>query len=215
MNLEEMETKIKALEAKVQSLDDIEEIKQLQKKYGYYMDYGMWDQIIDLFSDNAESVEAGDNGLFLGKEGVKRFFKGVLGRKYTVDFEHRPRGWMAYALQLQSVITPAPDGQTAKGRWYVLMMVNYAPSLIPKACWGFGVYENEYVKENGNWKFKKLHFNRTFITPFDGEGWVRDHDISRAQDTDVVAPDSPPTAYHPYPSGYILPLHFKNPISGQ
>jgi len=213
MNIEELEAQVKELTAKVQTLNDMEEIKQLQKKYGYYMDTAQWGQIIPLFSDDTESVEAGDNGMIVGKEGVKKFYMGVLGKEGKVDFEHRPRGWMAYALQLQDVISLDPDGKTARGRWYVFMMVTNFQTMIPRAEWGFGVYENKYVKEDGKWKFKKLHFNRNFITSYDGEGWVKDHDVARM--TEVVAPDAPPTAYHPYPSGYVLPFHFKNPVTGQ
>ncbi len=32
---------------------------------------------------------------------------------------------------------------------------------------------------------------------------------------DPVKPDLPPTAYHPYPSQYIVPMHYKNPITGK
>ena len=71
---------IEELEAKVTRLEDIQQIEKLQRIYGYYVDYGEWDKVVDLFSDNAESVEVIDHGLYLGKEGAKRFFNGLVGR---------------------------------------------------------------------------------------------------------------------------------------
>ena len=60
MNLEE-------LEARITGLEDIEAIKKLQRIYAYYLDSDdMRDEIIDLFSDNMESIEIADHGVYLG-----------------------------------------------------------------------------------------------------------------------------------------------------
>jgi len=40
VNAKELEAKVKALENQVRTLTDIEEIKILQKTYGYYLDTG-------------------------------------------------------------------------------------------------------------------------------------------------------------------------------
>lgn len=37
--------------------------------------------------------------------------------------------------------------------------------------WGAGIYENELVKENGVWKFARLHFYRTWKVYYQG-GWA-------------------------------------------
>ena len=79
MTLAELEKKVALLEEKVKALEDIQQIDRLQKIYGYYLDNNMMDKVIDLFSDDAESVEIGDRGLFRGKEGVRRFFWEYLG----------------------------------------------------------------------------------------------------------------------------------------
>ena len=47
---------------------------------------------------------------------------------------------------LQPVVTRAPDGKTAKGRFRVLAMLG---SYGGAAVWAGGLYENEYVLENG------------------------------------------------------------------
>ena len=67
------------LAARITKLEDIEAIKKLQRIYAYYVDSeGMRDEIIDLFSNNMESIEIADHGVYLGKEGVKKMFKQIL-----------------------------------------------------------------------------------------------------------------------------------------
>lgn len=69
------------MEARLQMVEDTLQIDKLEKIYGYYLDNGMFQEVIDLFSDNTESVEVGDRGVFKGKDGVKRFFWNYLGRE--------------------------------------------------------------------------------------------------------------------------------------
>jgi hypothetical protein len=207
--IEKMEAKIKELEAKVRNADDIQEIEKLQNIYGYYLDSRSMVEIADLFSDDTESVEVANRGVFLGKEGARRFFTGAQGQS-------APGWYMARHMQLQGVVHVAPNGKTAKGRFHAffLAVTNFgAKDLPPRACWGYGVYENDYVKENGKWLFKKLHFNRYFYTPYE-DGWLRTPDAG-SQMFDPVKPDLPSTAYHPYPAWYIVPFHYKHPITGK
>ena len=70
----------KEMEARLQRVEDTIEIDRLEKIYGYYLDNGKFMEVVDLFSDNTESVEVGDRGVFKGKEGVKKFFWGYLGK---------------------------------------------------------------------------------------------------------------------------------------
>ena len=74
-NLKALEVRVRRLENEVRILGDIEQIKKLQGIYSYYLDYNMWEEIVDLFSDQTESVEVSDSGVYLGKKGVKKFFK--------------------------------------------------------------------------------------------------------------------------------------------
>jgi hypothetical protein len=200
---------LKELEARITLLEDIEEINKLQRIYGYYLDNGMQDKIVGLFSDDTESVEVADRGVFLGKEGVKKFFLGYLGK----GGKPRPPGEMAYHTQLQGVVNVDPGGKTAKGRWYCLMIQSHlkVEPGVPRAAWGFGVYENEYVKENGKWKFKKLYFNLTFRTPYE-DGWVKTPMVAGGL---AKGADGPPTAYSPYPNQKLVPFHWKHPITGE
>src|SRR5512136_3007322 len=110
--IQQMKAKISELEAKVTRVDDIEQIQKLQRMYGYYLDNGMMQEVVDLFSDNAESCEIANRGVFLGKAGVKRFFLQAQGQT-------SPAWHMGRHMQLQGVVNVSPDGTTAKGRWHV------------------------------------------------------------------------------------------------
>jgi hypothetical protein len=192
------------LEKMVQIQEDIQEIENLQRMYGYYFDNSMFAEVIDLFSENTESVEITDHGVFKGKEGLKRMYSGMIGRK-------RP-GWIFFeVMQEQGVIEIAPDGQTAKGRWYTPAFEARPFGGTQKQTWEFGVYDNEYIKENAKWFFKKLHWNLTFWTSYEA-GFLK---VPKLSDTPFPHADTPATAYHPYPSGYHVPYPWKHPVTGK
>lgn len=203
----DLEAKVKGLETELASVHDIQEIEKLQRVYGFYLDNRMWDDVVDLFSDNTESLEISDSGVYLGKAGVKRFFKEFLGRGGLPPMP----GALGTHMQHQGVVNLDPGGVTAKGRWQcVIWLATFLNNKL-SAGLGHGVYEDEYIKENNIWKFKKMHFYLVFRTPLD-EGWVK---------TPVVlsmakgSADLPATVYKPYPSGYVIPFHFKNPVTGK
>ena len=208
-------SRIEQLQQRIQRLEDIKQIEQLQRIYGYYWDYSEWEHIVALFSDNPESVEIADFGVFKGHSGVQRFYIDLM--KGGPDGNMRP-GWLSINMQLQGVVTVSTDGRTAKGRWYGFMM-EARPTLSVhegelRQTWGHGIYENEYIKEDEIWKINKLHFFLNFRTPYE-EGWLKTPVVGQHGPTREVPPDAPPTAYHPYPTAYRFMPHFKNPVTGK
>jgi hypothetical protein len=205
---------LEELQGRIQRLNDVKQIEQLQKIYGYYQDYGEWQKIVDLFTDNEPSVEEADRGVYKGKEGIRRYYIDLIGNSLKPQ---RP-GWLSILFQLQGVVTIDPDGKNAKGRWYGMGME--AKPIVSlhegdlRQTWINGIYENEYVKENGKWKIKKLHFNLTFRTPYE-DGWLNVPVVGQNGPDLVVKPDAPSTSYAPYPSGYRVPVHFKHPVTGE
>jgi hypothetical protein len=124
-----------------------------------------------------------------------------------------PPGIMHFHMMLQGVVTLDPGGKTARGRWYLVMIgVNFTKDKSSKKSdVGHGVYENEFVKENGVWKFKKMLMSIHFLSPLD-EGWMGEVKLGGMS---VPEPDAPPTEYHPYPNLQMLPYHFKHPVTGK
>jgi hypothetical protein len=196
---------LEQLEKQVTLQEDIQEIENLQKIYGYYFDLAMFPEVMALFSEeNTESVEITDHGVFRGKDAVKRMYSGMVGIA-------RP-GWMFFeVMQSQGVVDIAPDGRTATGRWYTPSFECRPFGGTKKQTWQFGVYDNVYIKENGKWFFKKLHWNIIYWTSFE-RGFLK---VPKLSDTPFPHADAPATAYHPYPSGYHVPYPYKHPVTGK
>lgn len=215
MTVEELESRVKALEeivksqaVEIRTLKDIEEINKLQNAYGYYLEHWMAQEVIDLFADGPDVSLTLNPGTFKGKAGVKRYFEST---KPTSEFMHQ-------MMQLSGIVDVAPDGKTAKGRWY-----GFGAIAMPRGDrigqnFMAGIYTVDYIKESGVWKFKNLKFDIVyFAKPL--EGWVKPERQATAGSAPnphaVIKADVPRAYYATYPSGYIVPFHFKHPVTGK
>ena len=194
--------RVAALAERAQRLTDEQDIENLQKIYGYYLDRRMWDHVADLFADNG-TIEMGLMGVYVGKPRVRELLN-LLGPEGIKDGELNDH------VQLQVVVDVAADGRSAKARSRELNMTGVFES---HGEWSEGVYENTFVKENGVWKIKDLRYFPTFITDYD-QGWAKDAKPVPTASTELP-PDRPPTsAYAIYPKAHIPPYHYDNPVSG-
>src|SRR5690606_13144644 len=175
---------IETLELRKQRIQDSNDIKRLQRAYGYYVDHAMWDEVADLFADDG-SIEIGLDGVYIGKERIREYLYALgNGRAGLAE------GELNEHLQLMPVVTLSADGTTAKGRWEGLILTG---RLGESALWGQGPYENEYVKADGVWKIARLHWYQTFIVPYEG-GWAQNEDVTGGKAVSGrLPPDAPPT----------------------
>jgi hypothetical protein len=201
-----LETELASLESDVQRLEDTKAIKRLQRAYGYYVDKKLSREIGALFADAAETTaELGGSGVYVGKARIAEYYDRVIGG------EGLKPGQLFNHMILQGVVHVAEDGRTAQGRWRALIQIGEHGK---SAIWAEGPYENEYVKENGVWKFGKVHWYQTFSAPY-SPGW---HKVQQPLDPPMAdfPPDQPPTVvYQSYPSAFQVPYHYKNPVSGR
>ena len=195
-----------ALAHRRELVEDSNDIKRLQRAYGYYLDHALWDELSDLFAADA-TLEIGLDGLYRGQDRIREYFDAVGEGRNGLE-----SGQLNEHLQLMPVVTVAPDGLTAQGRWRDIIM---AGQLGEVAVWGEGPFENEYVKEDGVWKISKLHWFQTLLVPFEG-GWHQNEDYNGAKwVSDVLPPDAPTTfEYDPWPGTFLPPFHFENPVDG-
>jgi hypothetical protein len=201
-----LETELTGLEHDLALLEDAKAIKRLQRAYGYYVDKKLTRDVGALFADAPDTTaELGGLGVYVGKARITEFYDGVMGG------EGLKPGQLHNHMILQGVVHVADDGRTAKGRWRALIQIGEAGK---SATWAEGPYENEYVKENGVWKFSKVHWYQTVSAPYD-PGWHKAPEPMNPPMKDF-GPDRPPSVtYQSYPSAYQPPYHYKNPVSGR
>ncbi len=210
--IHKLERKVEMLEHKVGVQEDIEAIRKLMYTYTYYMDRALYDQALDLFSENVESCEVGGRGVYLGKEGCRTLWMDIFGPAYGGAEGKLKFGWMVAHFVTKLVVTVAPDRESAKSRGHYFSMggilgyPQYASSQV-------GIYQLEYVKEDGVWKISKFWLPMT-TTGFNHTTWAQNPSYSGCP-SEAFPPDLPTTAYHPFPEVYVVPFHYPNPVTGE
>jgi len=205
MNVEQeiaaLKTRIAELEVQARAAADYIAICNLQRAYGYYVDKTLYDEAADLFARDGR-LEIAGRGLFVGQARVREYLHKLPRLAYGTVFNH---------MQLQPVITIAPDGRTARGRWRAFIQIGW---LGREARWGEGTYENEYLREDGVWKIQSLHFFTTYYVEYD-RGWNQGG-VPLAPPLPGAAPDAAATVkYEAYPGVFVPPYHYPNPVSGR
>ena len=210
MELHEMEDKIMNLEQKVVLLEDLEAIKRLQRAYGYYIEHWMYEELTDCFADNPDTFLQISAGLYIGKEGVRRYFSGEKTRSADPEVLHQ-------VMQLSGIVDIVEEGKRAEGRWYGfgLVALPQGNGIVERIF--DGIYNVKYVKERGVWKILQISWNPIFYAA-PNEGWVkpeRKNTIVGAPINPAPHPDKPQGLGTLYPSGYIPPFHFRHPVTGK
>jgi len=172
----------KALASRVQSLEDTNAIRYLHHTYGYLSDKCHYPAVVDLFSSSPETSVHFLNGIWKGREGVARLYVTWFGNLFTKGTNKPPRGFLLDHLMMQDIITVdvgvKGEGRVAKGRFRCFLQagshrsvpVEERPDGPPEQFWEGGLYENEYVFEEGKWKILKLGYNMLWQAEYE-KGW--------------------------------------------
>ncbi len=198
--------RLQLLEARRIRIEDINAIKRLQRAYGYYVDEGQWDDVADLFTADGR-IELGLDGVYIGRDRVRQYLRTLGNGKNGLQ-----AGQLNEHFQLMPVVTLSADGTRARGTWRAVIL---GGQLGGPALWGEGPYENEYVKENGVWKLKSVHWFQTVLSPYEG-GWAKHADANGAKFISAQLPaDAPPTVTYPqWPGTFTPPFHFRGQYPG-
>ena len=199
-DLQSVEKDLNALGDRITRLQDLTEVEIVQDAYGYYVDKAQWRSLADLFADDA-TLEIGGKGVFTGKKRVFEYMNTGLGPIGPHD------GSLIDHQQFQCLPTIHEDGVTAGQRCIAFVMSS--------GGWGHVYYENDYVKENGVWKLKKLHGPFNMYAGYK-LGWIDNVIVNTFPEKFPPWPDLPPTIiYLTFPSYYIEPFHYPNPVTGK
>jgi len=127
------------IEARVRRLEDIEAIKQLKARYWRCVDRKLWDEMAEVFTEDA-TADYGPDSKLAGRQAIVGFLKGSLGAD-TVITNH-------IGQRPEIEIT---GEATARGTWWLSDYIVMQPNIRRR---GYAYYEDEYVKEAGRWKKK-------------------------------------------------------------
>ena len=132
-----------------QQAADIVEICQLKSAYSWHYDTPDLDALVDLFTDDAV-CDFGPYGRWEGKAEIREGFKQNI---------KDPSELVRYVHNTTNPLIDV-DGETAKGRWYLLdHVLNYDDKSDPMKI--MAIYNEKYVKKDGSWKI--LHSHIEFV----------------------------------------------------
>jgi hypothetical protein len=189
------------LARRAQQLRDETEVLNLQNTYGYYFDQKMWEAAANLFAGDG-TLELGLRGVYAGRARIRRALA-VIGGERLGDDDVNDH------LQLATVVHIAPDGRTAKARGVELSVTG---AKGRGALWEEGIFENGYVKQDGIWKIRSVHYYPRVITDYE-LGWAKDAKPAAGPSAELP-PDRPSTeSYGAYPKMYYPRFHYNNPVT--
>lgn len=186
-------------------LEDKDAITRLQYCYGFFIDNRMFREMADLFADNGAYMEIGDRGRYCGKERIHQFLLEVLGagRRGLLKDE------VINHVQQQLLITVDDDRRHARARAHAEVQGNSPPDT-PHFLFADGIYENEYVREDGVWKILGISVTMTFYAALErAKVWFRTSPPSEG-----VPPDKDSQPVVPELGRQFNPYHFRHPVKG-
>ncbi len=147
---------IKELEKRITRLEDIEAIKQLKATYCEICDdTHNPDRITTIFAEDG-IWESKEFGTARGHEEIRELFKNFA---------------KLFSFSQHNIFNPIieVDGNRAKGRWYFhgnhTYRENNESNLFASR------YEDDYVKENGVWKYQHLRLYLRMTSPNQVYDW--------------------------------------------
>jgi hypothetical protein len=197
-DLADVQASLDTLTARIERIQDFSEVENLPRYYSYYVDKAQWRSVADLFAEDG-ILEIGGRGFFIGRERAFEYLVvglGPIGPRDGIVIDHQ---------NFQPLTTLHNDG-TAEVRAIAFVM--------GLTGWGHNYYENDYVKEDGVWKIKFLHGPFNMYASYK-TGWIDDVIINTWPAKFAPPPDQPPSVmYLTYPSYYVEPFSYPNPVTG-
>ena len=150
-----VEARLAAVEAQIQNLSDREAIRGLRFRYHECINSETFGAIPDLFTDDAML-----DFHYLGK---------AAGRAELTAFFDKVENLLSFVKQFMHNHAVDVQGDAGKGYAYL------EAKTISKgeAYFVAARYDDEYVRQNGEWKFKKMSLTPYFTVPFK-EGWAQE-----------------------------------------
>jgi hypothetical protein len=101
-------------------------------------------------------------------EGVDRLAEVLGSHQGREAIERRFSASLPFSVHFLTNESISIDGDTAVGTWRYLQ----SAVLKGQAVWIAGRYRNDFVRIEGQWKFRHVRMEAMFVTPYE-DGWVK------------------------------------------
>jgi hypothetical protein len=164
----DLEARVKELEAKVNEMTDREAIRDLRYRYHEYVNEGKFRDIASLFTEDGE-LDFAHLGKAKGAAEIQKFFGGIAGDAPAGEKSEKSRPRITWVKQFIHNHVIQLHGDHGHGFSYLEAKPIYNGEAFLVAA----RYDDDYVKRNGEWKFKKMGLVPYFMVPLK-EGWAQD-----------------------------------------
>lgn len=128
---------------------ELEKIKRAKYKYMRCIDQKLWDEIGDVFTDDAVAAYSGGKYRYEGRDAIVDFLRTSMGSEGMLS---------AHRLHQPEIDLTGPD--TAVGTWAmddIVIITEYDITIR-----GAAFYEDRYVKVGDDWKIALTTYKRSF-----------------------------------------------------
>jgi len=140
------------LEATIQRLADIEEIKQLKHSYCHACDDNYNPETLAPMFTESAIWDGGPMGRVEGRQAIKEFFTGA-------------SSMVTFALHGATLPVINVDGDSATGEWALWQPM--ALTEGDQAMWLVAKYADKYVKVDGKWLFQEVIITVRAFSPYE------------------------------------------------
>ncbi|OAL38162.1 hypothetical protein AYO20_02614 [Fonsecaea nubica] len=223
--LAELKAEVKRLHAKLQKVEDEAEIRKVHFKYGYYIDKCLYNEVVDMFSNHPDAYVEFLGSRYRRKEGIRRLYIGRFQTHFVKGRNGPVYGFLLDHPMMQEIVDVDATGTRAWARIRALMSAGTHQSIQEEhprghaQWWEGGVYENEYIKEDGVWKPFRYRYFPFWHADFE-RGWAHTKKNyipwpTKTYPEDPLGPDELLEQKMLWPDTRVVPFHYPHPVTGR
>ncbi|ETI24595.1 hypothetical protein G647_03964 [Cladophialophora carrionii CBS 160.54] len=223
--LAELKAEVKRLHAKLQKVEDEAEIRKVHFKYGYYLDKCLYQEVVDMFSNHPDAYVEFLGSRYRGKEGIRRLYIGRFQNFFVKGRNGPVYGFLLDHPMMQDIVDVDASGTRAWARIRALMSAGTHQSIQEEhprghaQWWEGGLYENEYIKEDGVWKPFRYRYFPFWHADFE-RGWAHTKKNyipwpTKTYPEDPIGPDELIEQQMLWPDTRCIPFHYPHPVTGE
>lgn len=182
-------------------------------------------QVVELFANHPDTYVQFLGGRFHGKAGARRLYIDRFTKMFVGGRNGPVQGWLLDHLMAQDIVDYDPATQRCQMRARTLMTAGTHESFnSPRPhvqWWEGGVYENEYIKEDGVWKILRLrYFPFWHGTAEHGWRYTKPNYVPFFSKTleeapEEGGPDELVKESMLWPDTRVVPFHYPHPVTGK